>query len=287
MFAREVSADTLDAERLPEAAEKELEGVLADALVIAALLGIDHVRRETLEPGAPEASGVDFRDVQVGRETVGFDEAVEALRERNAVSREEFEEMSAAARTRAFAVARVAGADVLESVREALADAIGDGLSDAEASGAVQQALAQAGAHPLAPWHVDTVILNNAASAYSAGRWRQFRALGEAVAALEFVGVSDGRQSDVCAGYSGLVAPPEADVWGYASPPNHHRCRSTLRAILTGTAEAEGLEATAPEAVEAMGRPADGWDAAARTWGDLAALPEPVAARGAQLGLFE
>lgn len=273
-----VSVDT-SATLLPDDATEAVEDELAGAMVVAALLGMDHVRRSTLEAG-------DFADVVLdGEAGVPFPEAVEALRQRVAMSAEEFAALDAAARTRAFAIARVTGADVLARVRDALAEAVEVGTTGAQRDAVVREALKAAGADPLSPWLLETVVRNNSQVAYSVGRWRQFRALGDALEYLEYVAVGDERTTDLCNGYDGVVLPADHEFWSYASPPNHHRCRSTIRAILRGTAEAGRAVATTDGELEGFDPPPAGWDAAARDVEDLAAVPASVAERSTSYGL--
>ena len=269
-----MSADT-SAELLPDDAAEAVEDELAGAMVVAALLGMDHVRRSA-------SDAAEFADVELdGREPVPFPEAVEALRQRVAMDAAEFAELDAAARTRAFTVARVTGADVLAGVRDALADAVEEGTTGRERDRVVREAIKAAGVDPLSPWHIETVVRNNSQAAYSVGRWRQFRALGDAVAFLEYVAIGDERTTDLCNGYDGTRLPVDDSWFATCSPPNHHRCRSTLRAILAGTSEADEGATVVPD-----GEPPEGWAAAARDYDDLATVPAGVAERAGGYGIL-
>lgn len=272
----DVSADTL-----AEGDAQALEDELAGAMVVSALLGMDHVRRSA------QAGEVEFADgIEIdGLEPLPFDEAVEALRGRVAMDAAEFAALDAAARTRAFTIARVTGADVLAEVRDALAKAIEAGTTGRERDKIIREALEAAGAGPLSPWLVETVARNNAQAAYSAGRWRQFRELGDAIEYLEYVAIGDERTTDLCNGYDGTILPADHDFWSYASPPNHHRCRSTIRAILRGTASAGRAVVTPDGTLEGFEAPPEGWAAAARDVDDLAAVPASVAERAEGYGI--
>jgi len=275
-IAAGVSADT-SATLLPDDAAQAVEDELAGAMVVAALLGMDHVRRSTSS---------DFADVVLdGEGAVPFPEAVEALRARVAMTDDEFAALEAAARTRAFTIARVTGADVLAEVRDALAEAIEVGATARDRGKVIQEALEAAGVDPLSPWLLETVVRNNSQVAYSVGRWRQFRALGDALEYLEYVAVGDERTTDLCNSYDGVVLPADHDFWSYASPPNHHRCRSTIRAILRGTAEAGRAVVTPAGDLEGLEPPPEGWAAAARDVEDLAAVPASVAERAQAYGV--
>ena len=218
--------------------------------------------------------------------SVTMAEAVEDLRVREIVTADEFYALDEAARFRAFTVSRVACSDVLASVRDALASGLDAGATPGEVQAAAEAALSKAGAAPLSDWHLELVVRNNSAAAYSVGRAEQQAALGDDLEALAFVGFPDGRQSDVCRQYNGLVAPASDPVWGYATPPNHHLCRSLTRAIVRGF---ETVTLSTASEIEAMGMPSDhgageGWDAAARAVADLRDVPSGVAERAEEDG---
>jgi SPP1 gp7 family putative phage head morphogenesis protein len=208
-------------------------------------------------------------------------EAAAYLARRVGMTAEAFYALDAAARLRAFTVSRVACSDALAAVREALTDALQEGAAPGEAARAAQDALRAFGADPLSPHHLDLVVRNNTAAAYSVGRHAQFEALGDDLEALAFVGIADRRQSDVCRAYNGLTAPAGDPVWDTVTPPNHHACRSTVRALLRGTS----FSLTPLPERRALPRPPDGWDASARSAADLAALPLPVLSRAADYGI--
>lgn len=286
------------------------EDALRLCLTLSFLLGRQHVQAEAdadreayglPRPDAVAQAGdvpaADFADpgpVVTGRfststesEPLTMGEAVDALRSRLPLDFDDFDALGSTLRLRTFTIARVAAFDALVAAQSTLADSLAAGSTPDEVRAAVQQALAGAGVDPLAPWHVDVVVRNNSAAAYAAGRWRQYDALGADLDALAFVGIQDRRQSSVCRTFNGLVAPVGADVWDYAYPPNHHACRSTTRAILRGAPGAGAY--TSPADVAAMGRPSTngaglGWDAAARSIGDLSLFPATVLERAAAYG---
>lgn len=299
--------DDPEAVRVAPEAEAEASALLGDALLLSALLGRLHVAEETgrlayvpgddvaefaddeedLPPGALPPRVVARVTTSGETRSVTMAEAVEDLRVREIVTADEFYALDEAARFRAFTVSRVACSDVLASVRDALASGLDAGATPGEVQAAAEAALSKAGAAPLSDWHLELVVRNNSAAAYSVGRAEQQAALGDDLEALAFVGFPDGRQSKICAQYNGLVAHASDPVWGYATPPNHHLCRSLTRAIVRGF---ETVTLSTASKVEAMGRPSDhgagdGWDAAARTMADLRELPSGVIERAAEYGV--
>ena len=292
-----------EAVRVAPEAEAEASALLGDALLLSALLGRLHVAEETgrlaYVPSDDSTAFADEEDDEPGAlpprvvarvttsgetRSVTMAEAVEDLRVREIVTADEFYALDEAARFRAFTVSRVACSDVLASVRDALASGLDAGATPGEVQAAAEAALAKAGAAPLSDWHLELVVRNNSAEAYSVGRAEQQAALGDDLEALAFVGFPDGRQSDVCRQYNGLVAPASDPVWAYAQPPNHHLCRSLTRAIVRGF---ETVTLSTASEIEAMGMPSDhgageGWDAAARDVTDLKAVPEGVDARAVE-----
>ena len=269
---------------LAQALEAGVGGAVAAGLELAALLGMLHVERLAAEAGAIALS--DYAPPGVDEPLV-FEEAVEALRARIGVLPQGFYALADALRFRAFTVSAVSSGDAVLAIQDALAAAIERGetfASFAEAARAAGGALDAAGVGALSPWRWETIFRTNATAASAAGRWTQIRELGDAVVALEYVTIEDTRTTTTCAALSGLVAAVGSDVWRAYLPPNHHACRSTVRPVFAGTAEAAALPPTPPDRIAALPAPADGFDASPVDPAAFYDLPAPLRRRAVERG---
>lgn len=71
----------------------------------------------------------------------------------------------------------------------------------------------------------DTAI----ASAQMASKWVQVQSTKDRIPYLEFDAVMDERTSDLCRNFNGVLLPADDPFWDQYYPPNHFRCRSTVR----------------------------------------------------------
>jgi len=103
--------------------------------------------------------------------------------------------------------------------------------------------------------YYETVYRTNIQSDYNAGRAQQFK--NNPPALLEFIGIEDARQTDICARRTGTVLPPDDPWWEANWPPLHYNCRSTVRAIYADEAVGFDLSKLAPPSPEYV-KPAQG-----------------------------
>lgn len=89
------------------------------------------------------------------------------------------------------------------------------------------------------PGYYEMVYRTNIQKDYNAGRSLEFQ--NNKPVALEFIGIEDGRQSDICKVRTGTILPYTDPWWDTNWPPLHYNCRSTIRAIYEEEAIATGL----------------------------------------------
>jgi len=206
-----------------------------NVLVVSFLMGMDHVE-----------SKIEFRDdvLDVIPEPLSFEEAEKLFLMRVPMTKEEWEELEAKLRFRAFTVARLTELDAINAIREKLIKVLQEGktLRQFWEEGGKDELLKRAGFHRSNPWYWETVFRTNIQTAYNAGRAYQFRKVKPAY--LEFVGITDARQTRICRARSGVIRPADDPWWSSNWPPLHFNCRSTVRAIHKEEFEALGLSVT-------------------------------------------
>lgn len=195
----------------------------------------------------------------VTAEAERFDEAAEWFRSKFPVTPAIADRLGDYAGPRAWTVAGVAQLDVVLEVYASLVDAIENGTPFEEWQKGIEAKLTEAwGRRDSA--RVQTIFRNATSQAFNAGRWRQMNE--PAIAALrpyvQFDGIEDARQSDICRERDGTIVPL-GDPWlERNSPQLHHRCRSQLRSLSQREALRRGVgkKHTTTEASEGFGRPA-------------------------------
>ena len=185
-------------------------------LTVSYLLGRDHV-----------GSHLDLADPDSEVPAISFDEAVKFAKARVPFTRAEWATLEPELRFRAFTVAALSTHDNVEKVRQMSIDAVEKGTSLSK-FWTEANALDAAGLGS-SPWYWETVYRTNTQTCYNAGRAAEFtRAQPEY---LEFVGIEDGRQTEICAARSGVIRPASDPWWRSNWPPLHFNCRSTVRSV--------------------------------------------------------
>ncbi|NBK25519.1 MAG: hypothetical protein EOM68_26305 [Spirochaetia bacterium] len=199
------------------------------------LLGMAH----TTAPATDFADElpIDIKDLD---ESLTFEEATKFSRGRMSMTRDEFYALSAKLRKKAFTVGRLTQLDMIEKAKglylnqlegatSSLTDFVKAIRSDVDATGL--------------PGYYETVYRTNIQTDYNAGRAMELAANQPQY--LEFIGIEDGRQTDICRVRSGVILPYDDPWWNDNWPPLHYNCRSTVRAIYQEEADILGLKPTA------------------------------------------
>lgn len=109
------------------------------------------------------------------------------------------------------------------------------------------------GMHRESPWYLETVYRTNFTSAHSAGRWKTAQNKSSVIM-LQFVGLSDDRQTDICEQCHGTIKPKKDEFWDKYTPANHYNCRSDITELTRGYIAALGLEPTSPNITAETGK---------------------------------
>ncbi len=186
------------------------------------LLGIDHA-----------ASPLDLAD-DGDYAAIPFDEAVKFMKSRVPLTKAEWSALEEQVRFRAFTVAALSAPDAIERIRKHVIVAVENGTSLSKFwTAAKAEDVAGLGS---SPWYWETVYRTNVQTAYNAGRATQIMKSNPEY--LEFIGIEDSRQTAICAQRNGVVLPATHPFWKSNWPPLHFNCRSTVRAVFKGEADA-------------------------------------------------
>jgi len=212
------------------------------ALLTSFLLGMEHI---AVEVETPEEIALAEDSWWKKLAPLSFEEAIQFLAVKVPLTREEFYALEKKLRFRAFTVARLTELDAINRVKGLLLKALEEGLPFYRfwQEGGRDQVLLKAGFHQSNPWYWETVFRTNIQTAYNAGRRLQIEKAQE-VEYLEFVGIRDERQTEICRRRTGIIRPKDDPWWKRNWPPLHFNCRSTVRTISRYEVERFGLRLT-------------------------------------------
>ncbi|MBQ3837071.1 MAG: minor capsid protein [Treponema sp.] len=195
-------------------------GEAAKLFTRSLMMGLDSAVRK------PEFAEPTAEDI----ENMLYHEAVEFLKKRDVIKKVDYDKLSDKMKFRAFTASRINDGKLLERLNaEMLANVNGGkGLKDF-LSLTKTDILDKIGMGPNQGWYWETVYRTNVQTAYNVGRAMGFEV--DKPLALQFVGIDDARQTDVCHSLSGIVRPYGDPFWQSHFPPLHFNCRSTIRAI--------------------------------------------------------
>jgi SPP1 gp7 family putative phage head morphogenesis protein len=190
-----------------------------------------------------------------------FDEAIAWAKSRGVVLPAEFYgALQEESRGKAFTVSGLAG---LTQIQQTL-DSLNTALQMGESFESWQERFGPEVDLP-GP-HLEVVFRNFMQTAYNAGRWAQFERNKAALPYVQFVAIDDGRTTPICRSLNRTIRPVGDAFWRGHSPPCHHSCRSTLRAVSAAQAQRYGgitQEAPTEPVPEGWGHKPTGQDAAA------------------------
>jgi SPP1 gp7 family putative phage head morphogenesis protein len=203
--------------------------------------------------------------------------ALQYFRDRVPLTKTEWEALSTQARQKAFTVANVAQADIIQQVLDSLVNAQEEGLSLKEWRDGITETLTAAwgGTVDNPPHRLAVIFRNNVQTASSHGRIRQMN--HPDVVRLRpyrlFDAVSDKRVTDICKKRHRVLLPADDPWWESNTPPLHHQCRSRIRSLRKRQAMRKGGVNRPPPTAE---NPQDGFGDAPTTEPQLQVKPVDV-----------
>lgn len=253
---------------------KTLTQNIYEMLMLSFLLGAEHAAGE-----------IELSDVV--DEPLTFEEAKAFLSSRIPMDKAEFEQLDKKMKLRAFAVSRLSQLDAVERIKELLKEAVSKGKTKEEFVGAATQEelLEKTGFSQSNPWYWENVFRTNVQSAYNAGRAYQIRRVKPKY--LEFVGIEDSRQTQICRSRSGIIRPADDEFWENNWPPLHFSCRSTVRPIHEAEAKAYAIRSTPKTRLKMLDAPQKGFGANPLDSGSFYKLTPSMIERAKKYGVYD
>ena len=165
---------------------------------------------------------------------IPFNEAMQFLKSKVPMSKEEWLDLEPKLRFRAFTVANISSLDMIESMKHVLIGALEKGESYSETWETMKNILDD-DVMKIRPGLWENIFRTNTQTAYIAGKLQQYE--NSNVAAYQLMVIEDGRTSRICrhlltaSGY-GMIISVDHPFWKkYGFPPYHFQCRTSIRAI--------------------------------------------------------
>ena len=127
------------------------------------------------------------------------------------------------AKAQAFTIARIASADLLQDLYEAVGDAIEAGQAFGEFREGIDEIMARRGWAGLAPYRLDNIFRTNIQTAYSVGRYKQMTAIASRRPFWEYDAVNDARTRPSHLAHDGKVYHHLHPFWDTWMVPNGYR----------------------------------------------------------------
>ena len=179
-----------------------------------------------------------------------YQEALDWFLKKNHVPADIAKELEARAKRRAFWVSGAGELRLYSDVFDEIEHALANGTSLGEFKKAVKAKLEAAWAGSVKnPGHrVELIYRNNVQAAYAAGRWHQLQhpALVKYRPFLMYDAVLDARTSEICQACNKTTLPRDDPWWDGHTPPLHHACRSSVRALTKRQGERQGVTGSPP-----------------------------------------
>lgn len=168
------------------------------------------------------------------------------------------------ARGNAFRVAGILELDAVQTVFSEIGRAVEKGTTLADFKARVREKL---GTYSPQGAHLETVFRNWTQTSYNAGRYYQMSAPDVARFRPYWMydTILDDRTTEVCRVCNGTVKLSSDSWWDRHWPPQHHRCRSSVRNLRASEAVRRGITETDPAAETTV---PNGWGKSPKVRGD-------------------
>lgn len=177
-------------------------------------------------------------------EPLPFDEAIDFFRAKTNVSPQRFQQLSQAARQKAFTIADGASRLIRDEIRDYIDQALAEGLTLREFQDSAAQLLDATGVSQRTPWYWETVYRTNLATSYQAGRWKQMTD-PDVVAERPYLRYVSARLPTSRPDHvdkHGLVYPADDPFWQAWYPPNGFNCLCTVMSVSESLLSRRGWE---------------------------------------------
>lgn len=172
-----------------------------------------------------------------------FKAAVEFLKKKKSVSKEEFLKMDEASRAKAFMVSGYTKAEVLDSFLQALTEAVELGTTKEEFQKKMNTFLEENGYEGVNPFKADVIFQTNLQTAYNAGHYKSMT--DDTAVKLrpfwQYRTAADGNVREEHAQMHGKVYRADDPIWDVWYPPNGFRCRCSVVSLSERQVKERGL----------------------------------------------
>lgn len=175
---------------------------------------------------------------------VAFEEAMNFLKSKVPMAKAEWSALEPKLRFRAFTVAKLGEAEVIDKAKQILLKSFEKGSSYRETWEELKDRV-DTDVLGIKPGYWENVFRTNTQSAYIAGKLQQYENTG--AAAYQLFVIEDSRTSKICRNLltqsgRGMIIPVGHAFWKkYGFPPYHFQCRSSIRAIYPSQIGKDGI----------------------------------------------
>lgn len=183
-------------------------------------------------------------DVVYGRTEEGvFKEALEYLKRKKPMPKEQYDRLEEEARARAFTVSGFTKAEILEQFLQELEKAVEEGETKASFQERMNGFLESAGYHVVNPWRMDVIFRTNLQTAYNAGHYKAMTdpEVRKRRPYWQYQTAGDGNVRPSHAAMEGRVYRCDDPIWDVWYPPNGFRCRCIVVSMTEEQVRQRGL----------------------------------------------
>lgn len=172
-----------------------------------------------------------------------FQSAVNFLKNRKALPKEEYKKLDDEAKSRAFTVSGYTAVEIIQEFSDELEEAVKSGETMKSFRNKMNEILSGMGYKEMNPWRSDTIFRTNIQTAYNAGHYASMT--DPTVMKLQpYWQLMTAGDKDVRAEHAimhGMVFRVDDPIWDVWYPPNGYRCRCTVRCLSRSQMERMGL----------------------------------------------
>lgn len=169
-------------------------------------------------------------------------EAIASWKDKAPISSDDYKDLDAKARSRAFAVSGLAKSDQVNAIHSAIGKALENGETLAQFKGRIGDIIKEQGWTGQKAWRVENIFRTNVQSAYMAGRYQQMKRVAKTRPYWKYSAVRDRRTRPEHSALHDLVYPHDHPFWSQFYPPNGFACRCTVTTLSARQVKSRGVD---------------------------------------------
>lgn len=170
-----------------------------------------------------------------------FRSAVNFLKKKKVLTKEQFDALDEDARSRAFTVAGYTSAEVIQVFLESVTEAVEQGQSMRQFQEKMEDWLEEHGFKGIDRWRSEILFRTNVQTAYNVGHYTSMMEVASERPYWMYVTAGDGSVRDTHAAMHGMVWMADDPIWDIWYPPNGYGCRCHVRSYTRRQAQSRGL----------------------------------------------